>query len=208
VRYFATASTQRVRDVMRQGLLGQIVTPAAGNRLEPGVEWIGDNSVFGGKYPGDSAYLDWLDTHTEAAEYCRFVVAPDVVCDAAATFERSAPMLDPIRSIGYPVAYVAQNGATPTNLPWGRFDALFLGGDTAWKLGREARDLVAEARDRGVWTHMGRVNSRQRLVYAAVIGCDSVDGTYLAYGPDTNLPKLLGWLRHIDQPALFTGGAA
>lgn len=208
MRYFATASTQRVRDAMRAGLLGQIVTPAAGNRLEPDVEWIGDNSVFGGRYPGDGAYLDWLRSFTHAGYWCRFVVAPDVVCDHQATYERSAPMLGPIRMLGYSVGYVAQNGATIGNLPWGEFDALFLGGDTAWKLGREARALADEARRRGTWLHMGRVNSRQRMTYAAVIGCDSVDGTYLAYGPDTNLPKLLAWLRHIDQPVLFNGGAA
>jgi hypothetical protein len=41
---------------------------------------------------------------------------------------------------------------------------------------------------------MGRVNSRRRLAYAATIGCDSVDGTHLAYGPDRRLPELIGWL--------------
>jgi hypothetical protein len=38
-----------------------------------------------------------------------------------------------------------------------------------------------EARRRGVWTHMGRVNSERRLRYAALIGCQSADGTYLAF---------------------------
>lgn len=50
---------------------------------------------------------------------------------------------------------------------------------------------------------MGRVNSLRRLHYAVSIGCDSVDGTYLAHGPDTNLPRLLGWLRTLDAPRLF-----
>lgn len=35
------------------------------------------------------------------------------------------------------------------------------------------------------------------------IGCDSADGTYLAYGPDTNLPKLETWLRKLDRPQLI-----
>jgi hypothetical protein len=51
----------------------------------------------------------------------------------------------------------------------------------------------------GKGTHMGRVNSNRRLQYAATIGCDSADGTYLAFGPDQNLPRLLWWLR----PTLF-----
>jgi hypothetical protein len=44
---------------------------------------------------------------------------------------------------------------------------------------------------------MGRLNSRRRLRHAAAIGCHSADGTYLAYGPDKNLPKLLGWLNTV-----------
>jgi len=188
---------------MLAGLLGQIVTPAAGNRLLEGVDWVGDNSVFGGAYPGDGAYLDWLTAHADRADRCLFAVAPDVVCDAEATWERSAPMLGPIRALGLPVGYVAQNGATPANLPFAAFDALFIGGDTEWKLGPEARALVTAARDRGVPVHMGRVNSRRRLRYAAAIGCDSADGTFLAHGPNRNLPQLLGWLRELEHPALF-----
>jgi len=198
-----TASTERVRDAMRLGLLGQIITPAAGNRLEPGVEWIADNSVFGDRYPGDEAYLAWLAKYTAHAARCRFAVAPDVVADAEATLARSLPMLAPIRALGFRVAYVAQNGATVDTLPWGQFDALFIGGDTAWKLGPQARALIAEANRRGLWTHMGRVNSGGRLQRAADSGCHSADGTYLAFGPDTNLPKALAWLRRTNSPALW-----
>lgn len=51
---------------------------------------------------------------------------------------------------------------------------------------------------------MGRVNSLRRLRLAQAMGCDSADGTYLAYGPDRNLPRLLGWLREINcQGALW-----
>jgi hypothetical protein len=41
---------------------------------------------------------------------------------------------------------------------------------------------------------MGRVNSARRWSYADHIGCDSVDGTYIAFGPNQNLPKLQGWM--------------
>jgi hypothetical protein len=41
---------------------------------------------------------------------------------------------------------------------------------------------------------MGRVNSLKRFRAARSMGCDSVDGTYLTFGPDINLPKLLSWL--------------
>lgn len=71
-----------------------------------------------------------------------------------------------------------------------------------WKLGPHPRALVAEAKRRGKWVHMGRVNSGKRFRYAAAIGCDSVDGTYLTNGADTNLPKLLAWTRNNEQMAL------
>ena len=92
---------------------------------------------------------------------------------------------------GYPVARVAQDGCRW--LPAGP-KAVFLGGTTAWKLGPHARHVVREAKRRGMWVHMGRVNSQRRFRYAHAIGCDSVDGTYLTYAPDANLPRLLGWL--------------
>lgn len=208
MRYYATASTERVRDAMRAGLLGQIITPAAGNRHEPDAEWIADNAIFSGRYPGDMPYLRWLGDHAIYRSRCRFAVAPDVVCDHEATLARSLPMLAKIRKVVGRVAFVAQNGATPGNLPWDQFDAVFLGGDTAWKIGDEAATICAAAKAFGKWVHMGRVNSLYRMRRALAMGCDSADGTYLAYGPDTNLPKLLGWLRHVNQPALFDWSAA
>jgi hypothetical protein len=32
------------------------------------------------------------------------------------------------------------------------------------------------------------------MLAAKRMGCDSADGTFLAYGPDVNLPRLLSWL--------------
>jgi hypothetical protein len=195
VRYFATASGPRVRERMTGGVLGQIVTPAAGNAVTPGVVWCADNGVFGGTYPGDDAYLAWLAARAHLAGSCAFAVAPDVVCDAAATLTRSRPMFARIRALGYPVALVAQNGLEHLTVPWGDFDVLFIGGDDAWKESGGARGLVCEAKEQGKRVHMGRVNSLRRLRYAQRIGCDSVDGTYLAFGPHANLPTLLHWLR-------------
>jgi hypothetical protein len=197
---------------MDRGLLGQIATPAAGNTVAKGRDWCADNGAYTGTYPGDDPFLTWLGERAHLADRCAFAVAPDVPFDAAGTLDRSGPMLDRIRSAGYPAGYAAQNGAeAPGMVPWDLFDVLFLAGDTPWKLGAAARALTAEAHAYGKRVHMGRVNSRRRLQYAAATGCDSADGTYLAYGPDRNLPALLDWLAELDrQPALFsytTGGA-
>lgn len=183
---------------MSKGLLGQIITPAAGNALMPDVDWCADNAVFADRYPGDAAYLAWLDERTWAKDRCAFAVAPDVVCDAQATLDRSAPVLGQIRRGGLPAALAAQNGLEHLRVPWPDFDVLFLGGDTDWKIGPYARQLTADARAHGKRVHMGRVNSRRRLRIAAQMGCHSADGTYLAFGPDTNLPGLLSWLGELD----------
>lgn len=208
MRYFANPSTPRVRDAMSNGLIDMITTPKQGNRLPDDVNWCADNGCFGQGYPGDEAWFAWLASFTpEQIARCRFAVAPDVVGDAWATQTRSMPWLPRVRALGYRVAYVAQDGARADRLPWGHFDALFVGGTTSWKLGATARALVFEAKRRGLWVHMGRVNSERRLRYADTIGCDSADGTYLAFGPDQNLPRLTSWLRGInDQPTLDLWG--
>lgn len=196
--YFATASSPATREAMDAGKLGQIATPLAGNRVEEGRVWCADNNAFGANYPGDDVYLGWLTARQRYASSCKFASAPDVVGDAVSTLERSAPMLPRIRSLGFPVALVGQNGLEELSIPWDTFDAFFIGGDDSWKLGPAAAALAGEARSRGKWVHMGRVNSRKRLQYAARIGCHSADGTYIAFGPNINLPKMLRWVQEVN----------
>lgn len=178
---------------MTDGRLGYIDTPAQGNARPAGVRWCADNGRFGKGWPGYDEWFAWLAG--QRPDGCLFAAAPDVVGDAAATLADSAPWLPRIRALGFPAALVAQDGLENLPIPWDAFDALFIGGTTAWKLGSAARELVAEAKRRGKWVHMGRVNSARRFRYAEATGCDSADGTYLTFGPDTNLPRLLAWHR-------------
>lgn len=170
-------------------------TPDMGHRLSPNVIWAADNGRFNApdKY-SDERYLAWLDKQNR--ETCLFATAPDVVGDAEATLALSCPMLNRLRDHGYKAAFVAQDGLDEP--PWDEFDALFVGGTTAWKLGASVPRLVRQANERGKWTHMGRVNSYRRFRLAALIGCDSADGTFLKFGPDKNLPRLLDWLRRLE----------
>ena len=209
VLYFANPCSEKVRDAMRKGLLGYIDTPTQGNKREPGVTWVADNGCFGKGYPGDIQYIAWLLANRDDASTCLFATAPDVVGDAKATLKRSKPFLPVIRALGYPVALVAQDGLENLTVPWDSFDALFIGGSTEWKLGKHARNLVTEAKCRGKHVHMGRVNSDKRVQYAQAIGCDSVDGTFLTWGPDINLRKLLAWLNRVEnQTAIDVRGIA
>lgn len=201
MRYFANPSTQAVRDAMSAGLIDCIVTPKQGNRIPDGAMICADNGCFGKGYPGDDQWWAWLNTLP--AERTRFAVAPDVVGDAVATWERSEEWLFRIRGLGIPAALVGQDGMENTHIYWDAFDVLFIGGSTDWKLGEHAQAIAAEAKRRGKWVHMGRVNSQVRLRHASLIGCDSADGTYIAFGPDMNLPKVLGWVRNVTQDVLI-----
>lgn len=208
--YLANPCSTATIDAMRSGALGLIDQPnqnkvtGVDEAHEAGALWCADNGCYSDKWDADRWWA-FLERNAHRADTCLFAVAPDVVGDAAATAERSAPWLARIRELGYPVAYVAQDGLEALPVPWDDFDCLFLGGSTEWKLGPHARALAGEAKRRGKWLHMGRVNSERRFEYARAIGCDSADGTFLTYGPDVNLPQLLAWTRNADQPGLFGG---
>lgn len=189
---------------MLAGNIGWIDTPAQANRRPAGVRWCADNGCFGKGYPGDEKWVAWLRKHAGSAADCAFATAPDVVGDAVATWARSAPWLPVIRSLGYPAALVAQDGIELLQIEWDAFDVLFIGGSTEWKLGGAARGVIAEAKRRGKYVHMGRVNSGRRFRYAEFVGCDSVDGTFLVFGPDKNLIRMQAWFDDsAASPTLF-----
>lgn len=205
--YFANpCASQAVLTAMTDGRLGYIDTPAQGNRRPDGVTWVADNGCFSDKWD-EAKWWQFLVANAHRASTCLFAVAPDIVADAWRSHMRSQPWLRKIQMLGYPVAYVVQDNAEKHPIPWIEFDVMFIGGTTSWKLGPHARALVAEAKARGKWVHMGRVNSERRWRYADAIGCDSVDGTFLTYGADLNLPRVLAWTRNNDQHALFGGVA-
>lgn len=190
---------------MSAGLLGCMTTPAQGNVVPDGALYACDNGKFGKGWPGPDAWWAWLQRTVAryGPDRCLWAVAPDVPFDAAGTLAESRPWLARIRSLGIPAAFAAQDGCDRIGLPWDEFDVLFLAGSTEWKIGPVAQRLAREATDRGLTVHMGRVNSRRRLAIAEWFGCHSADGTYLAFGPDKNLPELLGWLDDIHRQPSF-----
>ena len=172
-----------------------MLTPMMGNKLPDKRTWAADTGCFAAPEKHDNnRYLDWLAERRHAADRCLFATAPDVVGNAALTLGRSLPVLGMIRSQGFPAALVAQDGLETLGVPWSEFDCLFIGGSTEWKLSDHAIRLMAEARDRGKWVHCGRVNSKRRYHWCYSHGADSADGTFVAFGPDKNLPRLLRWL--------------
>lgn len=122
---------------------------------------------------------------------CLFVTSPDVVGDGVRTLELFEEWYDELDATLQPKALVAQDGMTVEAVPWRRIDALFIGGTSEFKMGDAGRYLAIEAKRRGLWLHMGRVNSHQRFRYAKAIGCDSVDGTQFSWFKDAKLARFL-----------------
>lgn len=177
---------------------GFMLTPSMGQLPPEGSSWAADSGCFNrATYVGDEAYLAWLAARAGDSDRCLFATVPDVVGDHDATLAIFRPLAQQIDDLGYPVAFVAQDGASIENIPWDAIDALFIGGSTGWKLSEDSFELVAEGKRRQRWVHVGRVNSLRRLRAFAHAGADSTDGTFLAFGPDANLPRLAGWLDYL-----------
>jgi hypothetical protein len=190
--------------------LGLIVQPGSysSKAVARWTPWAADNGCYGLRgAPFDrDKWLRWLETLMPWASSCLFATAPDVlrwegdVCrgDAWDTLAQAETYLPLLREMGFPAGLVLQDGMVAEIVPWGELDAVFIGGSDEFKLGPQVPRMVKEAKRRGLHAHMGRVNSRRRLLLAAAMGCDSADGTCLAYGSTHTLPKLLSWLSHLD----------
>ncbi len=184
----AHPTIMRWRETPNGRMLGRLAQPRDYARVHAtaaaGVPWAADNDAFNGF---DVASWRKMMAAIDGVQGCRFCTAPDVVGDAAATGDLFVEYAPEIRAAGLPVALVLQDGIT--SVPWRELDAVFVGGTTDFKLGPDAARIVREARTRGKWVHMGRVNTVRRIRYAATIGCDSFDGTQWSRWRDTHLPK-------------------
>lgn len=157
--------------------LGGLVTPSyqgmASNYLKMGAAFAMDNECFGGLRRG--AVIKMLRKHQPWAKDSLWTVVPDVVGNAKATLARFNEWEPVVRSYGYKPAFVLQNGVEEIVTPWDRFDCLFIGGDTEFKIGPIAERYTKEAKERGKWVHMGRCSSRRRMYIAGQWGVDSID---------------------------------
>lgn len=188
-----------VTDMLNHRRIGLMCQPGS-NPPQAGWIWAADNGCFNAKWDY-AKWSAWLKRDMPRSG-CLFAVVPDVVADSVATRVRFNNHVDEVRAARYPVAYVGQDGATIDRIPWERLDCLFIGGSTEWKMSPAAFLLAAEGRSRGKWVHVGRVNSWDRFERWALAG-DSADGTFIAFGPTVNAPKVASWMdRHWSTPRL------
>jgi hypothetical protein len=109
---------------------------------------------------------------------CFFVTAPDVACSALRTIELFHQFKHLL--VGWPVAFVCQDGQENLPMPWGEIDAIFIGGSTNWKCSQHPVHLIKAARALGKWVHVGRVNTASRWKHFERLGVNSGDGTGIA----------------------------
>lgn len=199
------------------GLLIQPDTAYMGKHIDRFGVWAADNGCYakGEQFKLDR-YLTMLDGLREHRATCLFAAAPDVVEDPGATWHRSKCVLPVLREMGYKAALVAQDGVESQLAMepgmWDRFDVLFIGGSTRWKVDGKADpfyrslwlELFREAHRRGKQIHMGRVNSWKRYQLAAYgLGCQSVDGNWLKFNPKGRGPH--EWVERWNWPYFEPG---
>lgn len=191
--YLTPNSSIEVAEIIKQGIFGQITSPKSGDKIIEGAQWALDNGCFANTWT-ESRWTKNIVRY-RGIPNCLFAVVPDIVADANGTDRLWYEWADFVKECGYKAAYVLQNGCThiPENA-----DAVFTGGDTDWKLGPEASNWIKQAKKRGLWTHMGRVNSLKRLKYAKEQGYDSCDGTFITYAPSKNAKIMSKWVQQIN----------
>lgn len=189
--------------------VGDFISPRAYKLVGETPVWAADNDAFSGFH--EARYCRMLETiarHVQRGGAApMFVTVPDVVGNHFSTerlWNRWAPI---VKRHGLPAAFVLQNGvdlhwqywlAGHADFPWDEIDALFIGGDTAFKFSEEVREIVEAANYHGKWVHMGRVNSVKRMRYAKAIGCNSCDGSGMARFPNHVLLPMIRALQADD----------
>ena len=172
------------------GLIGMLIGPG-GWRDPRGLPFALDN----GKFPCWSTGRAWDEASfmslIEKAESFgpRWVVVPDSVGDALATFELWGQWAD--RLSGYALALAVQDGMTPCSVrKYTNPDVIFVGGTTEWKR-------------RTLWSwchefprvHVGRINTEKWLWNCARCGAESCDGTGWFRGDQRQVNGLHRFLR-------------
>jgi len=191
--------------------LGRLVQPRSWNGIativQAGQPWGADNDALAGVKP--DAYLAMLDAIARAPrDQLKFVAAPDavertpdgIVGSWEGTLWLWRCWRPALQARGLPAAIVLQDGATPESVPWDELAAVFVGASTRWKLSRSAELLIRMARTRGLWTHVGRVNTMGRLARVEAMGAHSIDGSQFSRWPDHYIPPFLARLEYQQLP--------
>jgi len=178
----ANASGMLVGYIARQyenapARLGHLHSPG---RTPPGpwpwMPYVLDNGAFpafANKRPWDvSAWRELVAWAANTGQSPLWALVPDVVADAKATIQQWAVYSAELGERGWPLAFAAQDGMEPRDVPGGA-SVVFLGGSTEWKWAHLTEWACAFPGR----LHVGRVNGLRQLRLCADVGVQSCDGT-------------------------------
>ena len=107
-----------------------------------------------------------------------WTVIPDIVAGGPASLDLSLRWMRRVLDETPRALIAVQNGLECRDVrPFlGSRVGIFVGGDTQWKLST-LPGWAALGREVGCWVHVGRVNTRQRILACTAAGAHSFDGT-------------------------------
>lgn len=193
-----SGSTRTVRELAARGQknLGILLVPDSGNSPSAahslGLPYAADNSCYTGF--NEVRFVSFLKKLRGLSPL--FVTSPDKVGNAFITRWMYRKWRDRIRSEGFPVAYVLQDGQDRVEVP--DADAYFIGGSTEFKLSEWVRRETSRLISLGKWVHMGRVNSLSRLRLAHSWGISSIDGTGMSMFGNLLIRKFCNYCTLLD----------
>jgi len=172
------------------GRIGYLFNPARSNKYPPPVPLAFDNGAFacwgkGVEYDIEPFWAQ-LERLKKSGRKAEWIIVPDVVADAERTLENWERYADRVSTYG-PPAIAVQDGMEPSDVP-SNAKVVFVGGTTEWKW-RNAERFCGTYR-----THIGRVNTKKRLMAAERVGAESVDGTGWFRGGVERLEQLDAYL--------------
>lgn len=184
--------------------IGQIHSPPKPIPTFPWMEYAIDNgqyAVYAAGRPWDAdEFLEFCEKARHLSKAPLWVVVPDTFGDAEHTGELWAEWAPRLRRMGFRLAFVAQTGLLPEQVPTDA-DVIFMGGADEWKFA-----VLESFISIGKPVHVGRVNGN-RLWQCYRAGAASCDGSGWFRGDRQQLAKLERFLQfRVGELGLPGGG--
>lgn len=159
------------------GRLGNLFSPVCFKNPQ-GLPYALDNGRFpawsSGKIWDEKSYWKLIEKAKKVNHSPLWILIPDVVADAEATFAEWEIWYPKLIKLGWPLALAVQDGMTVSQVKnlTSKPDVIFIGGTTKWKW----RTLASWCQN-FPRVHVGRVNTERMLWSVHRHGAESSDGT-------------------------------
>lgn len=173
---YASRTGTRVNLAVLRKAGWRLLVSATGRLRTEGFQYAIDNGAWTAHQKGEPFDFEAFErVVNRLGAGADFIVAPDVVGDRETTLDLAREWLPRLSSFPR-VLLAAQDGMTPADVDEFKPYGLFLGGSTEWKL-RTCLAWGSYCRERGLYFHVARVNSKKRIRLCHDAGAASFDGT-------------------------------